>query len=46
METDPGTHCKGGWVGPRAHLNITEKEKNLAPARKELTEEAAKQIMQ
>jgi hypothetical protein len=21
-ETAPGTHCKGGWVGPRASLHI------------------------
>jgi hypothetical protein len=22
---DPGTHCTGGWVGPRAGLDVCEK---------------------
>jgi hypothetical protein len=32
-ETAPGTHCTGGWVGPRASLDDLEKEKSLALAR-------------
>jgi hypothetical protein len=26
QETNPGTHSIGGWVGPRAGLDIVEKE--------------------
>jgi hypothetical protein len=28
-KSQPGTHWKGGWVGPRADLDATEK-RNLA----------------
>jgi len=28
----PNTHCIGGWVGPRAGLDIVEKRKFLGPA--------------
>jgi hypothetical protein len=28
---DPGTHCTGGWVGPRAGLDTEVREKNLFP---------------
>jgi hypothetical protein len=31
-ETAPGTHCIGGWVGPRVCLNITENRIFLASA--------------
>jgi hypothetical protein len=27
----PGTHYIGGWVGPRASMDVKEKEKNLLP---------------
>jgi hypothetical protein len=30
-EVGPGTHWIGGWVGPRAGLDVVEK--SLAPAR-------------
>jgi hypothetical protein len=26
-----GTHCTGGWVAPRADLDVTEKRESLAP---------------
>jgi hypothetical protein len=26
-ETDPGAHCIGGWVGPRAALDVVDKRK-------------------
>jgi hypothetical protein len=26
------THCMGGWVGPRAGLDVMEKRKNLLPS--------------
>jgi hypothetical protein len=29
----PGTHWKGGWVGPSAILDTVELRKSLAPAR-------------
>jgi hypothetical protein len=25
----PGTHCRGGWVGPRAGLDVCEKSRPL-----------------
>jgi hypothetical protein len=28
---DPGTHCTGGWVGPRAGLDTENKGKNPLP---------------
>jgi hypothetical protein len=27
QETDPGTHCTGGWVDSKAGLDATEKRK-------------------
>jgi hypothetical protein len=30
-ERTPGTHCTGGWVGPRAGLDTKVREKNLLP---------------
>jgi hypothetical protein len=30
-ERAPGTHCVGGWVGPRAGLDAVVEEKFLAP---------------
>jgi hypothetical protein len=27
MEKDPGTHCTGGWVGPRAGLDTEDRGK-------------------
>jgi hypothetical protein len=27
-ERTPGTHCAGGWVGPRAGLDTEAREKN------------------
>jgi hypothetical protein len=30
---DPGTHCTGGWVGPRAGLNTEVRGKILCPFR-------------
>jgi hypothetical protein len=29
---NPGTHCTGGWVGPRAGLDTEIEEKSLASA--------------
>lgn len=34
-ETAISTHCKGGWVGPGASLDIMEKSKILALPRTE-----------
>jgi hypothetical protein len=31
-ERIPGTHCTGGWVGPRAGLNLEVRGKILSPA--------------
>jgi hypothetical protein len=31
-ERTPGTHCTGGWVGPRADLDTDAEEKCLASA--------------
>jgi len=28
----PGTHCTGGWVGPRAYLDAYKEEKNFLPS--------------
>jgi hypothetical protein len=28
---DPGTHCTGGWVGPRAGLDTDVRGKILSP---------------
>jgi hypothetical protein len=28
---DPGTHCTGGWVGPRAGLDTEDRGKILPP---------------
>jgi hypothetical protein len=30
---DPGTHCTGGWVGPRAGLDTEARGKILCPCR-------------
>jgi hypothetical protein len=30
-EKDPGTHCTGGWVGPRAVLDTEVRGKILSP---------------
>jgi hypothetical protein len=30
-ERTPGTHCTGGWVGPRASLDTEVKGKNPLP---------------
>jgi hypothetical protein len=30
---DPGTHCTGGWVGPRAGLDTEDRGKILCPRR-------------
>jgi hypothetical protein len=30
-ERTPGTHCTGGWVGPRAGLDTEPREKILLP---------------
>jgi hypothetical protein len=30
-ERIPGTHCTGGWVGPRASLNTEARGKILSP---------------
>jgi hypothetical protein len=32
-DTTPGTHCAGGWVGPRAGLDIEDTGKILCPCR-------------
>jgi hypothetical protein len=32
-ETTPGTHCTGGWVGPRAGLDTEARGKILCPRR-------------
>jgi hypothetical protein len=32
-ERTPGTHCTGGWVGPRAGLDIEARGKILCPCR-------------
>jgi hypothetical protein len=32
-ERTPGTHCTGGWVGPRAGLDTDAREKNPLPRR-------------
>jgi hypothetical protein len=32
-ERTPGTHCTGGWVGPRAGLNTEDRGKILCPRR-------------
>jgi hypothetical protein len=31
QERTPGTHCTGGWVGPRAGLDTDVKGKILSP---------------
>jgi hypothetical protein len=31
LERTPGTHCTGGWVGPRAGLDTKAKGKILLP---------------
>jgi hypothetical protein len=31
-ERTPGTHCTGGWVGPRAGLDTEATGKSFAPA--------------
>jgi hypothetical protein len=31
-EMTPGTHCTGGWMGPRAGLDTEDRGKILAPA--------------
>jgi hypothetical protein len=28
---DPGTHCRGDWVGPRASLDTEVRGENLSP---------------
>jgi hypothetical protein len=33
MEAAPSTHCKGGWMVPKANLDITEKRKISCPSR-------------
>jgi hypothetical protein len=33
-ETTPGTHCTGGWVGPRAGLDAEARGKILCPYRR------------
>jgi hypothetical protein len=30
-ERTPGTHCTGGWVGPRAGLGTDDRGKILSP---------------
>jgi hypothetical protein len=32
-ERTPGTHCSGGWVGPRAGLDTEDRGKILCPCR-------------
>jgi hypothetical protein len=32
-ERTPGTHCTGGWVGPRAGLDTEDRGKSLCPRR-------------
>jgi hypothetical protein len=32
-ERTPGTHCTGGWVGPRAGLDTEDRGKILCPCR-------------
>jgi hypothetical protein len=32
-EKTPGTHCTGGWVGPRAGLNAEARRKILCSCR-------------
>jgi hypothetical protein len=32
-ERTPGTHCTGGWVGPRAGLDTDDRGKILCPRR-------------
>jgi hypothetical protein len=32
MERTPFTHERGGWVGPRASLDVLEKTKSFVPA--------------
>jgi hypothetical protein len=29
----PGSHCLGGWVGPRAGLDVMEKKNKLLPSK-------------
>jgi hypothetical protein len=33
-ERTPGTHCTGGWVGPRAGLDTEDRGKILCPCRR------------
>jgi hypothetical protein len=33
-ERTPGTHCSGGWVGPRAGLDTEDRGKILCPCRR------------
>jgi hypothetical protein len=36
-ERTPGTHCTGGWVGPRAGLDTEARAKILLPSAGDLT---------
>jgi hypothetical protein len=34
MEGNPGKHCVGGWVGPRAGLDAEARSKTFCPCRR------------
>jgi hypothetical protein len=36
LETNPGTHCTGSWVGPRIGLDDTESREFFSPYRDEI----------
>jgi hypothetical protein len=45
-EISPGTHCTGGWVGPKTNLDAMEKRKIFGPCRESNSNSSAIQPVQ